>query len=60
MPTFFNPGGRTLAGGDTGPCVIPCPKADGLRKLAANTVTAIIRVIFRAFVLRTAIFLFII
>src|ERR1700756_606375 len=31
MPTFFNPGGRTLAGGDMMPFVIPCPKADAAR-----------------------------
>src|SRR5437867_9661943 len=28
MPTFFNPGGRTLAGGERMPCVIRWPHAD--------------------------------
>src|SRR5271170_4651315 len=37
MPTFFSPGGRTFAGGDRMPCVIPWPPASGQR---ANAVTA--------------------
>src|SRR5437899_445619 len=44
MPTFFNPGGRTLAGGDMMPFVIPCPKADAAR----------IRINARIWLLRTA------
>src|SRR5579864_2726916 len=45
MPTFFNPGGRTLAGGDMMPFVIPCPKADAAR----------IRINARIWLLRTAV-----
>ena len=41
MPTFFSPGGRTFAGGDMMPCVIPWPQAGGLRAHAANTAVAI-------------------
>src|SRR4029077_20441945 len=28
IPTFLSPGGRTFAGGDKMPLVIPCPKAE--------------------------------
>jgi hypothetical protein len=41
MPTFFNPGGRTFAGGDSMPCVMPWPHEDGLRAHAANTAVTI-------------------
>ena len=38
MPTFFRPGGRTFAGGDIMPLVMPWPKADADIKSAAKMV----------------------
>ena len=57
MPTFFSPGGRTFAGGDMMPCVIPWPHAGGLRTHAANAVTAISLEILDLIALLTATFL---
>src|SRR5882672_12464945 len=42
MPTFFNPGGRTLAGGDMMPLVIPWPSAAEQRVSIASRIAAII------------------
>src|SRR5438445_3298549 len=42
MPTFFNPGGRTLAGGDMMPLVIPWPSAAERRVSIASRIAAII------------------
>src|SRR5580765_6292882 len=42
MPTFFSPGGRTFAGGDMMPCVIPCPKAHAARSRIAIIVRIVL------------------
>src|SRR5438874_991326 len=42
MPTFFNPGGRTLAGGDMMPLVIPWPSAAEHRVSVPSRIAAII------------------
>jgi len=52
MPTLLSPGGRTFAGGDMMPLVIPWPKAH-----AASTMTAATKPIFELkvlFILPTA------
>src|SRR5229473_6844208 len=36
MPTFFNPGGRTLGGGDIMPLPIPSPQATPARSAIAR------------------------
>jgi hypothetical protein len=41
MPTFFNPGGRTLAGGDIIPWVMPWPNDDRVMTITTNVVTRI-------------------
>ena len=41
MPTFFNPGGCTFAGGDMMPLVILWPKAGNDMKIATNTAARI-------------------
>src|SRR5215470_7166289 len=41
MPTFFNPGGRTFAGGDMMPCLMFCPNADAAR----SNIAAIVRIV---------------
>src|SRR5437763_8919652 len=44
MPTFFNPGGRTLAGGDMMPLVIPWPSAAEHRVSISSRIAAIISI----------------
>src|SRR5207247_362302 len=41
MPTFFNPGGRTLAGGDMMPVVMPWPCAEEHRASIPSRIAAI-------------------
>src|ERR1700690_710980 len=57
MPTFFRPGGRTFAGGDRMPWVIPWHHAGELKTHATNTAAAIRPEILDAIALRTATFL---
>src|SRR6266550_3644781 len=42
MPTFFNPGGRTFAGGDMMPLVIPWPSAEDDRVSIPSRIAAIL------------------
>src|ERR1700686_1951046 len=38
MPTFFNPGGRTLGGGDIIPLPMPCPQAAPARSAIPSAI----------------------